>query len=58
MRDRDLTSTYACVRYWLLHELRRLRAALRVGSTSEPNARKERKSLQRDLAAIRHTRKV
>jgi hypothetical protein len=45
--------SYSMKRYWVLHELRRVRAALRVGNTSQPNARKERKALQRDLAKLR-----
>lgn len=43
----------ANARFWFLHELRRLRAAVRVGSISAPNAQKERKAIVRDLAALR-----
>jgi hypothetical protein len=50
-------SAYEAQRYWALHELRRVRSAVRVGNTSEANARKERRGLQRDLAALRHERK-
>lgn len=40
-------------RYWLLHELRRVRAAIRIGSCSEANGTKERKALQRELVKLR-----
>jgi hypothetical protein len=43
-------------RYWLLHELRRVRASERIGTQSPANARKERKGLQRELAKLRGTR--
>jgi hypothetical protein len=43
-------------RYWLLHELRRVRASLRVGNTSEANSKRERKFLQQELAKLRATR--
>jgi hypothetical protein len=57
MKDSDLTSNYTCVRYWTLHELRRVRASQRVGTQSDANARKERKALQRDLATLRCKRR-
>lgn len=44
------------MRYWLLHELRRVRASVRIGNTSETNGRKERKELQRALAKLRQSR--
>lgn len=56
MKDRDLATPYTCARYWLLHELRRIRAMLRVGNTTEPNARKERKFHQRQLMELRQYR--
>ena len=43
-------------RYFTLNELRRVRATVRVGTQTIPNARKERKSLQRDLAKLRAAR--
>jgi hypothetical protein len=45
-------------RYWYLHELRRVRASERIGTQSPANALKERKSLQRELAALRCKRKA
>jgi hypothetical protein len=47
---------YECVRYHFLHELRRVRASLRVGNTSEANSKRERKFLQQELAKLRATR--
>jgi hypothetical protein len=45
-------ASYASSRYWYLHELRRVRAMRRIGTTSESNA-KERKVLQRELVKLR-----
>lgn len=50
-------SAYAAARYWHLCELRRVRASLRVGNTTEPNARKERRGFQRELVNLRQYRK-
>jgi hypothetical protein len=47
---------YSSTRYWLLCELRRVRATVRIGTQSLPNARKERKSLQRELVKLRGNR--
>jgi hypothetical protein len=55
--DRTPRTAPQMCRYWLLNELRRVRATVNVGSQSIPNARKERKTLQRDLANLRATRK-
>lgn len=41
------------LRYHLLSELRHTRARVRIGTISDPNARKERRALQRDLVALR-----
>lgn len=51
-REPDLNplAEYRGLRFWHLHELRRLRAAARVGG-SKPF--KERRELQKHLAAIR-----
>ena len=49
---------YLGARYHLLHELRHVRAALRVGNTSEVNARRERKLLQRAMAQLRAARRA
>lgn len=48
-------NTYEATRYWLLHELRRVRAMGRVGSASVLNVTKERRSLQRELVKLRST---
>lgn len=47
---------YQAARYWFLSCLRLTRAQVRIGTLSEPNARKWRKGLQRDLAKLRATR--
>lgn len=45
------------MRYWILHELRRVRASVRIGTQSLPNAHKERKGLQRELVRLRAARR-
>lgn len=45
-------------RYWDSHELRRLRAAVRIGSMSPPAANKERKAILREFATILKQRKA
>jgi len=49
---------YRCWRSWGLHELRRIRAMVRLGSKSHANAHRERKSLQRELATLRKARPI
>lgn len=44
------------MRYWLLHELRRLRAARRVGTITAANATRERKGIIKELVKIRMAR--
>lgn len=48
-----MRTPYQMARYWHLNELRRVRATVRVGTQSLPNARKERRLLQRALAQLR-----
>lgn len=55
MKRTEPKSTYAIIRDWTLHELRRVRAAERVGSMTAATAQKVRKVFQSDLATIRHT---
>ena len=45
-------SAYVNGRFWLLHELRRVRAFIRHGGKAE----KERKELQKGLGALRDQR--
>jgi hypothetical protein len=50
------SAAFNMARYWLLNELRRVRATVRVGTQTPVNARREQKSLQRDLLNLRTTR--
>ena len=56
MSPRAPRSPAQMARYWLLNELRRVRATVNVGSQSVPNARKERRALQQDLVKLRASR--
>lgn len=47
---RSPAATYAFLRFWYLHELRRLRAATRIGGR---DTAKERRENQKHLAALR-----
>lgn len=51
-----MRTAYQMARYWHLNELRRVRATVRVGTQSIPNARRERKFLQRALVSLRKVR--
>lgn len=58
MRPQDTPArAYAATRYHLLSELRCVRAMLRVGNATEANARRSRKGLQRDMAALRQSQR-
>lgn len=52
----DTRTVFNMTRYWLLNELRRVRATVRVGTQSTANAMRERKALQRELAKLRRSR--
>ena len=51
-RGPHLVSDYRYLRYWYLHELRRVRAQRRLGL----QVKSERKALQRELAKLRKPR--
>ena len=53
-----MKSAAQMTRYYILSELRHTRARVRIGSISEPNARKERKGYQRDLVKLRTAREA
>jgi hypothetical protein len=46
-------ATYRAKRYWWLRELGRVAAQSEIGSVSLANAAKERRSIQRELLALR-----
>ena len=48
-------ATYARLRYWWLHELRRLRASVRINGANV-KADKERRAAQRKLVDLRRAR--
>jgi hypothetical protein len=49
----DQIARYRELRYWFLHEILRVTVAAEIGSMAAPAAKKERRQLQRELAALR-----